>query len=101
MFHNGGYAKCDVALPTQAISMGYSILSGVCTRSRDYANPCRPGACVVDGQGGALAPGGPAHSDPGGEIRATDLTAGNQPTHFPPKAPGSDFSFWPKNLGVW
>lgn len=39
MFHNDGYANCDVAMHNEALSMGYARLSAVGAISRDYANP--------------------------------------------------------------
>jgi hypothetical protein len=88
MFHNGGYANCDVALPTIAISMGYSANQRSAPAQRDYANLCLVGARGVHRGGVASRMEDPATAAPGGKIRAPIRPLVTHARAFPPNGRG-------------
>lgn len=99
MFHNGGYALCDVAMRYVAISMGYGIMHDHRPTSSDYANGSVPGAlAMVDGEGRPPFPR-PACEATRGVNSELGEDAGNSPTRLSLKTPGPDLIFSTKYLG--
>lgn len=99
MFHNGGYANCDVALRTVAISMGYNRLRGVDAIRHDYANPSVRQAPAIDRGGGCLSDLAAAPMPTRGVNSEVAEDAGNSLTRLTSKSLGPDFSFWLKYPG--